>query len=353
MKIIYFTKYSKQGASSRLRSIQFFPLLEEKGFSITHSPLFTDSYLKALYNKKKSKNLIIILCYIRRFFSLLKVKNYDLVVIEKELFPYLPATIEILLNKIGVKYIVDYDDAIFHNYDMSNNPYLKSIANKIDVVMQNSKHVFAGNSYLAKRAEKAGANNISILPTVIDVEKYRRIENKDTNKFTLGWIGSPSTFKYIEDLFPIFDTIKSKYTHFQVNIIGAKQNKEIYKDYINFIPWSENTEVEEINKFDVGIMPLHNTPWELGKCSYKLIQYMGCSKAIIGSPVGMNNDVIQEGYNGFVVKNNDWTTSIEYCINHLSEVHLLGINGRKLIEENFNLTNNVSKMESIFNSIKN
>lgn len=350
MRVIYFTKYSKQGASSRLRSIQFFPLLEEKGFSITHSPLFTDNYLKALYNKKKNKNLIIILCYIKRFFSLLKVKKYDLIVIEKELFPYLPATIEILLNKIGVKYIVDYDDAIFHNYDMSNNAYLKSIANKIDLVMQNSKHVFAGNSYLAKRAENAGAKNITILPTVIDTKRYKVLSNKETNKFTLGWIGSPSTYKYIEELIPTFRKIREKYPLFQVNIIGAKQIYESQDNFINYIPWKENTEVEEINKFDVGIMPLHNTPWELGKCSYKLIQYMGCAKPIIGSPVGMNNDVIIEGYNGFVVKNNDWYSAISYFIDHQNEINIMGKKGRSLIDNKYNIEENFKKMIKIFNS---
>ncbi|WP_313097161.1 glycosyltransferase [Empedobacter sp.] len=351
MKLLYFTKYSKKGASSRLRSIQFFPYFKDKGYVIKHSPLFSDSYLNALYNKKNLKNLIIIQCYIKRFFAIFFINKYDLIVIEKELFPYLPPIVELIFKRLGIKYIVDYDDAIFHNYDLSKNPYLKLISNKIDVVMKNSYYVFAGNSYLAKRASDAGAKNILILPTVIDTTKYNIIQNSDKSKFTLGWIGSPSTFKYIEELFPVFEKIKIKHLDFQVNIIGAKQKKEIYNDFINFIPWTEITEVEEINKFDIGIMPLHNTPWELGKCSYKLIQYMGCAKAILGSPVGMNNDVIIENFNGFIVKDNDWITSIEYCILNLKEVSNLGINGRKLVEKKYNLINNANQMNLIFKRI--
>ena len=124
MKILYFTKYTNLGASSRLRSFQFFPLLEASGFRVEVSPLFNDNYLKALYNKKKIKNLIIIFCYIRRFFHLFKVRNYDLIVIEKELFPYFPAFVEIIFNRLNIKYIVDYDDAIFHKYDL--NKYFKT-----------------------------------------------------------------------------------------------------------------------------------------------------------------------------------------------------------------------------------
>lgn len=348
MNIIYFTKYTNLGASSRLRSIQFFPLLEKEGFKITHEPLFSTTYLKALYNKKKIKNLIIISCYIRRFFTLFTLKKYDLIVIEKELFPYLPALVEVLLNKLNIKYVVDYDDAIFHNYDLSNNPYLKLINNKIDIVMRNSTYVFAGNSYLTKRAEDAGAKNITILPTVIDTAKYIVIDNKDKSRFTLGWIGSPSTYKYIEELIPTFKKLRENYPQFQVNIIGAKQQPEILNEFIHFIPWSEKSEVEEINKFDIGIMPLHHTPWELGKCSYKLIQYMGCAKPIIGSPVGMNNDVILENYNGIFVKNDDWYNAITYFIESINNVDYYGTNGRKLIDEKYNLNKNFEIISDIF-----
>lgn len=353
MKILYFTKYTNLGASSRLRSFQFFPLLEASGFRVEVSPLFNDNYLKALYNKKKIKNLIIIFCYIRRFFHLFKVRNYDLIVIEKELFPYFPAFVEIIFNRLNIKYIVDYDDAIFHKYDLSTNPYLKILSDKIDKVMANSRYVFAGNSYLAERAKKAGSKNIAILPTVININKYKIIDNKDKSKFILGWIGSPSTYIYIKELFPVFYELKKKYSHFYVNIIGAKQEPLKKDEFINFIPWSENEEVLEINKFDIGIMPLHNTPWELGKCSYKLIQYMGCYKPIIGSSVGMNKEVIQNNFNGFLVGENDWFSQIEFCINNQENIEKMGINGRHLIENKYNVNVNVNEIIKIFNKITN
>lgn len=349
-KIIYFTKYSSLGASSRLRSFQFFSSLQEKGFEVNYSCLLGDKYLSALYNHRKSRFLYLFFGYIKRIFKLFSVKRYDIVVIEKELFPYLPAWAELALKKAGITYFADYDDAIFHNYDLSENKWLrKFLSDKIDVVMKNSKCVFAGNSYLADRAEKANAVKIILLPTVIDRNKYYKVNNKDLSYFTLGWIGSPSTYKYVEELFPVFNRLNEEFPHFRVKIIGARQIRKSDR-FTSFIPWDEKTEVEEINKFDLGIMPLHDTPWEQGKCSYKLIQYMGCSVAVLASPVGMNNDIVSHGKNGEFVPENDWYNAIKNYIVNKEKTIQQGNEGRILIDSTYNTDNNLKKIIREFES---
>lgn len=349
-KVVYFTKYSSLGASSRLRSFQFFSSLQEKGFEVTYSCLLGDQYLSALYNNRKSRFLYLIAGYIKRMIMLFSIRKEHILVIEKELFPYLPAWAEVALKKAGIGYFADYDDAIFHNYDLSTNKWLrKFLSDKIDVVMKNSKCVFAGNSYLAERAQKARAKKIIILPTVIDRHKYYQLDNKDNTHFTLGWIGSPSTYKYIEELFPVFKKLNEEFPNFRVNIIGAKQARET-DGFISFIPWNENTEVEEINKFDLGIMPLHDTPWEQGKCSYKLIQYMGCSVAVLASPVGMNNDIVNPGKNGDFVLENDWYNAIKKYIENKQKTIQEGKEGRMLIDSTYNTDNNLKKIIKEFES---
>ncbi|GEM52274.1 glycosyltransferase family 4 protein [Empedobacter brevis] len=342
-KVLYLTKYTSLGASSRLRSLQFIPFLKEEGYEVNFSPLFNDKYLKALYNKKLTKNIYLISGYLKRFFLLFTINKFDIIVIEKELFPYLPSWFEQVFNKLNIKYIVDYDDAIFHNYDLSKNKIIKKLlSNKIDKVMKYSNCVFAGNSYLASRAKVSGAKEVIILPTVINTENYYRVEKENQDdKFILGWIGSPSTYKYIEKLIPVFNELKQKYPNFYVNIIGAKQYEETINNFIYYIPWSEDTEIIEINKFSLGIMPLDETPWELGKCSYKLIQYMGCSIAVLASPVGMNNDVVIADFNGSFVNSNDWFIAIEKYICNIEMTIEQGKNGRKLIDSTYNLTHNL------------
>jgi hypothetical protein len=172
MKILYFTKYTRKGASSRLRSYQYFPYLEARGFKITVSPFFDDQYLENLYAHQSTIKQII-KAYIRRFLALRKVFKYDWIFIEKELFPYFPAWFETLFSLLKIKYIVDYDDAIFHNYDLNPNPIIRFLLKrKIDKVMKYSNMVIVGNEYLANKAREAKASKIQIIPTVIDLTRY-------------------------------------------------------------------------------------------------------------------------------------------------------------------------------------
>lgn len=343
MKVLYFTKYSRNGASSRLRSYQYFPLLEEKGIQITVKPLFDDVYLKELYEGKKNKRRIV-KSYIRRFFQLFIVFKYDKVVIEKELFPYFFSWFERLFSFSGVKYIVDYDDAIFHNYDLSHNKWIKKfLSNKIDLVMKNSYTVIAGNSYLAQRAQKAGAKKIVIIPTVIDTDRYQIKVSSNSKPFVIGWIGSPTTFKYLKALRPVFEQLALKYD-IVLHIVGTKESLGL-PNIEKHIAWSEDTEVASILTFDVGIMPLNDTPWEKGKCSYKLIQYMGCGLPVIASPVGMNLEVVKEGKNGFLANNNEkWYHSIEILLKEYLLSATLGHYGRYIVEKNYSLKKNKLKL---------
>lgn len=337
MKLIFFTKYSRLGASSRLRSYQYFPYLEAKDIEVTAKPLFSSKYIKNLLEGNKSI-IGILKAYLSRAFVLLQVAKYDHVVIEKELFPYFSAVAERLLSFLGVKYTLIYDDAIFHNYDLNSNKVIRFLLkNKIDKVMRYSKCVIAGNTYLAERAKSAGAKRIEIIPTVVDTNKYKPVNAVSSDSFVIGWIGSPSTFNYLKKIEPILEKICLKYQHVSLHVIGTK-SKFNFKKNVKYIDWSEETEVSEIQKFDIGIMPLDNTPWELGKCAYKLIQYMGCGKPVIASAVGMNLEVVKNKENGLLVSTEEeWYNAFELMMQNNIDLQGMGNRGRALIEEDFSL----------------
>lgn len=297
-------------------------------------PLFGDEYLEALY-QKKTKSRILVKAYWKRFWSLFSVFRYDKIVIEKELFPYFFSTFEYLLSMCGVKYVVDYDDAIFHNYDLNSNPIIRFfLKNKINNVMRRSHCVVAGNSYLANRATKAGATKVIIIPTVVDISRYTPKSEYDNQPVVIGWIGSPSTFKYYESILPTLLDLQQKF-NINLHVVGAKS--ENYPS-LKFIDWSEETETRLIRNFDIGIMPLVDSPWEWGKCSYKLIQYMASAVPVVASPVGMNNDVVIPDYNGYLANNSqEWESVFINLINSVEKRKQFGENSRKLIEEKYSL----------------
>ncbi len=338
MRVLFFTKYTRKGASSRLRTYQYIDFLEANGIQCYLSPFFDDEYLSEVYSSKTHNKVKALESFVKRLVKLFSVRKYDLVVIEKELFPYFPALPERILRWTGTKYIVDYDDAIWHNYDVSQNPIIRFfLRNKITWVMRSSYQVIAGNKYIKEKAIKSGAKKIQIIPTVVDLEKYKvRQYNLEKEEFVIGWIGSPITAKYLPFLKPLIENLSNEF-RIRLKLIGATHSIGL-SEIEEMIPWEEAREVEFIRSFDVGIMPLEDNIWERGKCGYKLIQYMGCGVPVIGTPIGVNKELIRPKWNGFQASTPDeWEQALRYLILNRAEGVAMGINGRKLVEENYSL----------------
>jgi glycosyltransferase involved in cell wall biosynthesis len=334
MKILLLSRYGKLGASSRYRSYQYLPFLKQNNVQVKTVPLINDEDIQAKYDGQNFSLISVVNSYFKRFLEITELRKYDLIWIEYELFPFLPAWIEFII-KSKVPYVVDYDDAIFHRYDSSPNSLIKYfLSEKIDHVMSLASVVIVGNQYLAERAIRAGSKRVEIIPTVIDIEKYHYSDTKLDKQFTIGWIGSPSTTHYLESLKPVIQYTCSN-NKAKLVVIGAKKFS-IPDVNIEFIPWNEKTETFELQKIDVGIMPLDSTPWSFGKCGFKLIQYMACSKAVIASPVGVNNVIVDHGVNGFLASTHlEWIERLETLREDKKTREQMGIKGRIKVENEY------------------
>lgn len=338
MKVLFLTKYTAQGASSRMRTFQYLPLYKEAGIECVVKPFFNDSYLEHLYSGKGTASLVFSF-YLKRLLVLLSILKYDKIYIEKEIFPYLPPFAEWILFILKRKYIVDYDDAIFHNYDLNKNIIVRIfLKNKIDSVMKYAEVVIAGNTYLAQRATDAGAKQTEIIPTVVDLTRYPKRSKKRQDKFVVGWIGTPSTFD--KHLLLIKDWLikAQQLLNVELHVIGITKSEVFMGGHIKLIPWTENTEAARLSEFDVGIMPLKDSPWERGKCAYKIIQYFAMGIPVIASDVGMNAEVCLNGETGFLANTEEeFLDALKFLITHEDVRNEMGMKGRQVVEKTFNV----------------
>ena len=279
---------------------------------------------------------------------------YDIVWIEKELFPYIPFFVEKLFLKNSPPYVVDYDDAIFHNYDSSKNVLFKFIFNKkIAKIMFNASAVVVGNDYLNNYAKKAGAKNITILPTVVDLDLYPSINYISNEKIIkVGWIGSPQTIKFLKPIFSVFKKL-AKDLNVKFIAIGVNDS-DVGTSLVKTKKWSYDKETILLQDIDIGIMPLPNDEWTKGKCGYKLIQYMASFKPVIASPVGINNQIVKHGENGYLACNfEDWEKYLRILINSKNLRHSMGTRGRKIVEKKYSLDSNKDTYFNIFDKLMN
>jgi len=322
--------------------------------NIVVNRLLDKEYLETLYRVGKKPRLRSCFLYLRRLIKFLTFFKYDLVWIEYEVFPYLPAVAERLLRLLGKPYVVDYDDAVFHNYDRSDNRLISVfLGNKIDAVMRNSSCVVAGNEYLAMRARKAGARRVELVPTVVDRERYQCGRSDLTTKPIIGWIGSPSTQRYVVDIRDALKKVCNE-TGAQLLLVGAT---EIVREQLPGIPvdvvrWTEKSEAALVGQMDVGIMPLEDGPWENGKCGYKLIQYMACGVPVVASPVGVNVEIVSESHCGHLADSvNEWAEALIGILSSGTLQSELGMAGRKAVEQKYCLQVQVPVWSSILRSV--
>ncbi len=351
MKILLLSRYGRLGASSRIRSYQYLPYLREKGVHVTIAPFFDDDYLIYRYSGSHKILGAIFRAYVQRIFTLFKTNSFDLIWIEKEVLPWLPAWGEGILSLLKVPYIVDYDDAIFHRYDMDHRGVVRSLlGKKIDEVMRKAALVIVGNQYLANRAIKAGAKLVEYLPTVVDSKRYRVKSIYDKSKIKIGWIGSPTTAKYLHLVQPALMMI-CKEGNTRLVLIGAGQI-ELKGVPTETRSWSEESECDEINDFDIGIMPIPDDPWARGKCGYKLIQYMASGLPVVASGVTANLGIIEHGVSGYIAKTlTDWVDALVALRDDFRLRKRMGNSGRIKVEKNFDLQISAPRLLSFISSV--
>jgi glycosyltransferase involved in cell wall biosynthesis len=330
---------------------QYIPYLKKAGIEVSVAPFLDDTYLSTLYAGKRQSRSALAGYYLRRISCLLESGSFDLVWIEKELFPFLPAWGEKLLHLFKKKYLVDYDDAIFHNYDLHGNWAVRFfLSKKIDAVMKHASLVIAGNEYLAARALQSGAGRIEYLPTVIDLERYRVSAKHSTRPFTVGWIGSPSTGKYLRGLKSVFDDFCRSGAS-RIILIGISDSG-LDGIPVEYRTWSENTELDSLSDCDVGIMPLFDSPWEQGKCGYKLIQYMACGLPVIASPIGINRNIVDHGTTGFLADTpEEWLSALTALRDNPALRKRMGEEGRHRVEERYCLQVTAPRLAELMMSL--
>ena len=290
IKVLGLSLYGPLAASNRYRLTQYVPGLRQEGIDLEVSALLGNYYLKKLFSGQKYPLTLLFRDYIDRAVLMLKQDKYDLAIVNAELFPMLPGFIESRLFRIP--YIYDFDDAFFLKYRLERFKHVSFILkNKFNPVISGAAAVMAGSHYLEDYAKQWNPATYW-LPTVVDTERFMPRPRKREDVFTVGWIGVPAASVYLSQLAqPLMELGREGPVRFLV--VGGYSAAIPGVEVVN-MPWSEATEVEIINTFDVGVMPLFDDEWARGKCAFKLIQYMACGIPVIASPVGANVDVVSD-----------------------------------------------------------
>jgi glycosyltransferase involved in cell wall biosynthesis len=338
VRMLCLTKYSARGPSSRYRVYQFLPFLEAAGIRTDIQTLHHDTYLVNCFNGLKPQPGYLAGRFALRLAALCSAPKYDLIFIQKEIFPHLPELAETVLAAAGGRLVVDLDDAVFLFYQAARSRWLRFfLANKFPRILKRSRLVLAGNRYLQAYAEQY-APRVVHFPTVVDTDRFQPgpAPQNDERLPVVGWIGSPETAGFLKTIFPALEQLARR-ERYKLSIVGAGV-MEIAGVPVTAKPWSLVEEVCDLQTFDIGIMPLADTEWSQGKCALKLLQYMSTGVPAVSSRTGATEDVITEGENGLLAGDtSEWVDKLGLLLRDASRRERIGRRGREWVEQNYSL----------------
>lgn len=351
LRILGLSLYGSQAASHRVRLSQFQPGLAAYGIELHINSLLDNDYLLRSFSGRRLPYWGVFSSYIRRIWVLLHASsNFDLAIVYGDLLPFFPGWLERYL--LQIPYVYDLDDAFFLKYRAGRFRFLSNLlGSKFDLLMADAFVVTAGNAGLSSYAGRFNPNVI-MLPSVVDSDQLspaplsRSLNSR--HPFTVGWIGSPSTAPYLQLLIePLQQLARDIPVRF---LVVGYHGLDIEGVEVVEQPWSLELEAPLIQQFDVGVMPLPDTPWTRGKCAYKLLQCMACGIPVVASSVGANVDVVPPSCGFLVDSSQQWLAAFRELAADPALRQRLGAAARNWVVQHYSLRSALPRLCSVIQS---
>lgn len=346
-------------AAQRLKYEQYFLGLEENGFSFTVSNFQTKRFWKIIHKPGRYAEKIFWTCvgYFRRTYDLLRAPFYDAVFITIWGTPLGPPLYEYLIRFCNSKLIYDLDDMMFINdFDhIKQNFFQKLKGNKKPLVlMKHARYVIVCTPKLKEIAMKLNrGKNVVDISSTFNVARFKpaaQSPNKDV--ITIGWTGTHSTLPFLESLQPVLASVHKK-RKIKLLVIANKEY-EMKDVQTEFVFWKEETEIEDLQKIDIGLYPIPMNEWSLGKSSLKALTYMAIGIPFVATAYGTNFRIMEDGVQGYMASHaEEWEEKLITLIDNNDLRKKMGGEGRKRVIERYSIEANLSNYLMVFKKVTN
>lgn len=351
MKIALFI-VGKYIPSSRFRILQYIPELEKEGiqckvfalpitkFGFTLS--FLPSFIKYLFRRTSQLLVYFPLRYLQIVLG--KLDTYDAVFIQKPLSDF-PSTawLEKQISKRNKNIIFDIDDAVYYTLDGKRKK-----TDPIPNIAALAKIIITSNSYLAEYINNK--NKTIILQTTVNRFFVPAGDRNSNDIITIGWTGTKSNYKNLSLIKNTLLHLSSLYK-FKLIIISDQTKDYLFNDcpFAVLIPWNASSEIDDLQKFDIGIMPLIDNNFNKGKAGFKLIQYMAIGIPSIASPVGINTTIIKQGIHGFLASTEEeWFNAFKILLENPQARNKMGKDARREFETYYSPDKYIHSLKECF-----
>ena len=347
MKVMALCSYPLEAAATRFRVEQFSNYLHERGVVVDIRPFLDSEGFKKLYSGGsqwgKIKKLLSGTWVRLRLTS--GAASYDLLFVQREAMPVGPGVFEWIYSRLGrLPIVLDLDDATYVRYVSPTYGRLGSALKffgKTDKLIDRSEVVICGNRFIAEYVEGRGKRAV-VIPTIVDTDIFTPAERSNEVP-VIGWIGTHSTFPFLEKLFPVLTELARRH-RFVLKIVGAGREKvEVEGVEVVNLPWSLDREVQDFQSLDIGLYPIDiagslDAAWLAGKSGFKAIQYLAVGVPFVMTPVGVCAEISEPGGTHFNASSDeDWYNALDKLLSDDGLRAAMGRAGREHSLANYRL----------------
>ena len=353
MKVLALASYPVEAAATRYRLQQFVAPLAVRGVTLEIHPFLNSHQFKILYRRSAlpATAIGLIKSAVMRIADLVIARKADVILIQRESMLFGPPIIERLITR-GIKrpMVLDLDDATYVAYDSPTYGALGKLKwfSKTDDLIRWASLVTCGNRSIAEYAASKGTK-ARIIPTVVDTEIFRPIPRDEHRESpVLGWIGTHSTFPYLESIFPVLSRLGEEHP-FSLKIVGAgRADITVPNVRVETLPWELDREVRDFQSVDIGLYPIDTKlygNWAQGKSGFKAVQYMAVGVPYVATPVGGSVEIGEEGKTHlFASTNDEWYRNLKLLIADERLRQEMGAAGRQHAIEHYALEDQADKL---------
>jgi glycosyltransferase involved in cell wall biosynthesis len=338
---LFLTPYPPHCApSQRLKFEQYYPSFEEHDIEVVISPFVAPALWPVLYRRGFLMRKIAfgLWGHLRRARDLRRAKHFDFVYVHLWALPFGPPWFEEHLARRGARLIYDIDDLIYLPRASAANQFVRALRprDRVERIMRAASHVIVCTEHLRRFAAEQNPRVTNISST-IDTDTYQpRAHSDRRDGITIGWSGSHSTAPYLQ---VIAAALRELSRRFSVRLL-AVGDSSVRMDGVDVDarPWSLASETADLGQMDIGVYPLPDEEWVLGKSGLKALQYMGMGVPVVASRLGAACEFIRDGENGFLVSTIDeWVETLSRLIADPALRARVGRAGRATVEERFSV----------------